>query len=317
MRNKNIFESVQFLNEGIVGLGVILSLPFLATFTAITGICIASAIEVKKLRKIIKNKEKDNEDIKTFNKETDDPKAIDVNEFCQKVKMNSKEKKIIESNDCSIYIQYYKNGNTVAYAIYDHNIEKYKFKIIDNSIKNKDVIHYIMALFELKFGLYGDGLKYFYPNMKFSASISSEVDYRNRGKKKIDLSKSEIEEVYKNIKKLDGLILKFLKTKYSSSYDIDDDNYTDYMYINIYFKDQDNLSEDEYDKASNKFDRDYKNIINDLKSLLIKSKFEFDINYDSFYATSSNIYPYINIKMSQEPDYIGAKIEIESIVSTS
>ncbi len=166
MRSKNIFESVQFLNE-VDMITVGLTIAAIATWLGIDYVS-NKRRNIKQIKQEEKNinraldyYQKSNTSISKLTKLS--PKIIEIDTERLKKYHISFPKNIKDYIDENVCIKIYAllNGNTddlLAYAFFDSINNDYAYKIINKDLKSKELNTYINALFQIKMKIYGNDL---------------------------------------------------------------------------------------------------------------------------------------------------------------
>lgn len=232
MRNKSehgIFESVEFLNEGIAG-SVLLSGLILAGGVCAIYSIIKDTIDDNKDRKAIKQAFKiareNNKDIAELDKQIKHIRVFNKEKFLEQDFVKDEDRYKLKSAPVAIYCAIDKDDKIIAYAIYDGKVRGCLFGTVGNSIK-RDALEYLYALFEYKMGLKGENLKKFckIPSFKHPYGFvwggngtpnASRPNYDN-------LTDDEKSKLNSDIEKLSSDFVSFAKSKFPG-YEIDVDN---------------------------------------------------------------------------------------------
>ena len=317
MENKNqeygIFENVQFLNEG----AFLRTLIFLGA-TIIIGSVIKGKIDrfcdEKQIKKGLENLKAD-KNTSNFAKKVDGIRFIKKDSFLEKVDADKNASYALSSSDCSILIMEDDKGDILSYAIFDTSSAKCVYGFVDKSI-NENTKKYIGAMFEYRFGVYGDNLKSITKKLNYTYNNKKLKDTRaNENSTNINnLSEQEKTKLQNDLKKISNELAKFLKSKcskyevnveFNSDYSLNKNGPKDYDYycfISVSDPREPDMmtNEDAYDAyyASNKPNE----FTNDINSAIEEIEKKFNIisnDYGTTFKGTPDSYPYVFI------DYYG------------
>lgn len=218
MKDENIFESVQFINEGVLGFlaGCVLvniSLPIILIGIVLAVSSIGSADSRSKIKKELEKALKERKELSVLkDKMKNDVSIITPDELSKYVNISDKDLSIIKDNDVTVMAIFDKKNKIIAYCLVDTKgkMLAYGYTIVDKSIGTSEVVNkYIRALFELKIGVVGEGIKYFVKNPSYFINMKSK-DEKELERKATYLSKEEAEKIYKILQKFANDIYKML-----------------------------------------------------------------------------------------------------------
>ena len=218
MKDENIFESVQFINEGVLGFlaGCVLvniSLPIILIGVALAVSSIESADSRGKIKKELAKALKERKELSVLkDKMKNDVSIITPDELSKYINISNKDLSIIKDNDVTVMAIFDKKNKIIAYCLVDTKgkMLAYGYTIVDKSIGTSEVVNkYIRALFELKIGVVGEGIKYFVKNPSYFINMKSK-DEKELESKASYLPKEEAEKIYKTLQKLAYDIYKML-----------------------------------------------------------------------------------------------------------
>lgn len=296
MKDENIFESVQFINEGILGFlgGCILvniSLPLVLIGVVLAVSSIQSSDARNKIRKELDKALKERKELSALrDKIKNDVKIISVDELSKHININDKDLSTIKNNDVTVMAIFDKKNNIIAYCLVDTNYRMlaYGYTIVDKSIGTSDVVNkYIRALFELKIGVVGEGIKYFVGNAPY-------LDIKSKDLKELDnkatyLPKDEAETIYKTLKKLSEDIYKMLVL--SKIQDMNVRRPTKFeRYTGFYIDIVNDIENVNFEYSDNK--EEYGKLKNILKNIMTKLGFKYD---GDTYRSDDDKYKYIYV----------------------
>ena len=326
-KNTSIFDDVQLINEGILAAvgGFLLALPILAGATVIACATISGKVNKgkekaykKKLNKILAKFAKEDPEVNEFNEKAEHVKGIALSTLSEKIKMDSKSIDLCKKNNAGCYVIEDKDGNVIAYAIFDFTNNKYSYKITDGNDKNQNLNNFVAASFELQADLIGDACKKFL-DVNFNKTYSNT--YHD-----ITSTDEEFESVMNNMQELSNII----KTKIKSiakSISIEDDFDKDYRpYLNKSFNSNKSViidytiyvemrdQKEYYDEEESNFDEKmYNSDENKLISTCIQAAKSLQFKTDSesrLIAKDSDKYPGFNIYLDNNPDDDAFKVTI-------
>ena len=215
-----IFESVEFLNEGI-GFGTILLSGLLlaggigATVSLIKD-TISDSKDKKMIKQALKTARESNEDIAKIDERIKTIRVFSREKFLEQDFVKDEDRYKLKATPVSIYCAVDKDDKIIAYTIYDGKAGNCLFGLVDTGLK-PDVIEYLKVLFEYRMGLKGDNTKKFLKIAKFNrpygylgkdtpTTIAANYD---------DLTDEEKTKLDKDLKKLSSDFISFVKTKIS------------------------------------------------------------------------------------------------------
>ncbi len=315
MRNKNIFESVQFLNEE-GGLGLAIAI---AGTVAVVAIKLKDKIDQSSDRKKILNGLNTLADngAKDIAERIKSVRSISRNKFYELIpNISDKDKYYLETNNIIIYGCIDTSDNLMAYIIYNIDTDNATYGLVDKKIKG-DSLLYINGMLEYKTNYFGPNLKKIVESIKTNLNINKS-DIQKR--KADSLDKNQENKLYNDLKNFTKSFERFMKSKIpngeftiniNSSYSIHDKSSYYYADISIHDKNEPNYEDDEkaYDhywrdggcqRFSDSVSKAFKDFIKINKladSVVDERKFDEGI----IYGDKDN-YPYIYIERFDNPD---------------
>lgn len=300
-----IFNEVHFMNEGVAGailgsFAVMYGIP-LGMILIAGGISLLSNAHVRsKIKKALKNAVKEDKDIEKFDEEMKVIRFINVNSLIKLI--SDKDKKMAKADSVSCAIIEGENKKLLAYAIKETDSNKYAFYIYDKSYRgSKKLEEYIKALFELKFGVIGDGIRTFVSEkeLKDNASMYNPSNSKNRTSQ-IYMSNEEFSKTIKFTFKLYDEILSKLKSKFNGNeYSID---YSKNKTSGVIYLTNDGSEYDPDTEIDDIFDKEYVKFRSSINSILTKCGYDLPDNMEG----------YDPIKLtSEKDDYNMIKVNIE------
>lgn len=324
MKDENIFESVQFINEGIgtaaaIAAGAILgpiAIPLAISTIILSVMSIKSAADKSRIRNVLRKELENNKDLEKLKDKMDNKiKILSEDELAKYIKISDKDKNIINTYDVSIMAIFDKIGKIIAYCLVTpkHTTMQYGYTIIDKSIGNSEIVDkYIQALFELEIGIIGDGIKYFvkHPgyisrNGKTSKAIDNKANYVTDEMSRDILKELEAvsNELYSKIGHtfISGVTASSPEKDKNMYYiDLECKKIRD-AYVNM--EEKDDYSDE--NKILNDNDLIYNKCNNKLKNILTGLGYEYNESRDSYMPTSESKYNYAEVYIRYDDIAIG------------
>ena len=318
MKDENIFESVQFINEAFYSsaLAAVLSSNYFAaaliSVVLVGGIINKTTGEKDKIRKALKNALNHNKDLKPLKERMKKGvRIISANQLADRIKISDKDIEVIKKNDVSIMIIVDKDDKLIAYCIVAPGSRNTSFgyTIVDKSLNNKEIDWFIRASFELKIGIAGDGIKHFIKkpgDVKQKDSTAKDIENHANY-----LSNNESKEAYKIIKDFANILNSKVKNIIPGvkAENFEEDKDHNHFYINlvcdkIYYSDysdaREELDDDEYDELYNKDEEVFDKILAKLKAILKAYEFSYNGNH---FTSSDDKYKYIRVGLDTEEGF--------------
>lgn len=235
-----IFESVEFLNEGVGAFllgGLLLAAGVEATVFLIRD-TINDSKDKRMIKQALKAARESNEDIDAIDKRIKNIRVFSREKFLEQDFVKEEDKYKLKSAPVSIYCAVDKDDKIIAYTIYESKAGSCLFGLADTHLK-PDAVEYLKVLFEYRMGLKGEHTKKFLKITKFNhpygylgkgSPITTVANYN-------DLTDEEKYRLDKDMKKLSSDFISFVKAKMSGcNVEVDDDR--DNISIHIYDKNE-------------------------------------------------------------------------------
>ena len=247
MRKRNsengIFESVEFLNEGIVGAtllgGLLLAGGVCATVSIIKD-AISDSKDKKMIKAALKNAKETNEEVAKLDERIKAIRSFSREKFLEQDFVKDEDKYKLKAAPVAIYCAVDKDDKIIAYAIYDGKVGACLFNTVESGIK-PEVAEYLKALFEYKMGFKGDATKKFLKITNFNRPYGylGKDGPKTTAASYDDLTDEERSKLKEDLKKLSTDFISFMKSK-MAGYRIETDDYAgeDSISIHIYDKDE-------------------------------------------------------------------------------
>lgn len=305
MKDENIFESVQFINEGLTSYLAAAISPnsfglALIGVSIIAGIIIKSQ-EKNKVRNALKHALNNNKDLKPLkDKMKKGVRIISADQLAKRIKIDEKDVDTIKKYDVSVMIIVDNDDKIIAYCLVmpDSKNIRFGYNIVDKSLHNKEIDYFIRASFELKLGVADEGIKHF---IKKPGILNQKKETKDDIEKHTNyMSEDESKDVYDTIKTLANDLYSKFKSAVSGvkSTDIDEYGNSFYVYLTCDELDMDygDVDEDEYDDVYEKDEKVFDNINKKLTTILKRIGFEYNSSNVSFTSTEDK-YKHIQIKL--------------------
>lgn len=314
-----IFESVEFINEGVVDttilslFGLMYGIPLIIVTIAAAVATGINARAKSNIKKALKTAGNDEEELKDFYSKMKKIKFIPIKDLIERVSnVSEKDKSAAKFGSVSCSIIEDADGNILAYAVYDNNTHKYAYYILDKSVKKTSRLKsFVQALFEVEFGIIGPGIEKFIDKNKLHTNALNNKRASNTSTIELpdDEKKVQLDNGDKLYKALSGI-------KLGSKFEVEPDGGFDnrrFVYItNISFN-EDDFDGDEWEKVIH---RDLRTISKALENVLSKYGFYIDKNTngtDIVYRTDKNGYQSWSVYLEKNPDdSIGWEIELRT-----